>query len=74
MSQSGSTTTVQKNSTQKYSVNLDNKGVFFYENLRPNQQLDVLGYKGFLQNLSEIFIFRGVFLLFAKRDEEFYSF
>ena len=74
MSQSGSTTTVQKNSTQKYSVNLDNKGVFFYENLRPNQQLDVLGYKGFLQNLSEIFIFRGVFLLFAKQDEEFYSF
>ena len=34
------------------------KGYFFYENLRPNQQLDVLGYKGFLQNLLKTFIFR----------------
>ena len=32
--------------------------VFFYENLGPNQQLDALGYKGFLQNLLKAFTFR----------------
>ena len=34
------------------------KGYFFYVNLRPNQQLDVLGYKGFSQNLLKTCIFR----------------
>ena len=47
---------------------------FFYENLRPNQQQDVIEYGVLLQNLLNFFIFRVVFLLFAKPDEEFYSF
>ncbi len=50
------------------------EGYFFYENLRLNQQLDVIEYGGVLQNLLKTFIFRGFFLSFAKLDEEFYSF
>jgi hypothetical protein len=50
------------------------KGYFFYENLRPNQQLDVIEYGVLLQNRLKTFIFRGFFLLFAKSDENFYSF
>ena len=34
------------------------KGYFFYENLRPNQQLDVQAMYGLLQNLLKTFIFR----------------
>ena len=33
-------------------------GYFFYENLRPNQQLDVIEYGVLLQNLLKTFIFR----------------
>jgi hypothetical protein len=50
------------------------EGYFFYENLRPNQQLDVIGYKLLLQYLLKTFIFRFFLLLFAKPDEEFYPF
>jgi hypothetical protein len=50
------------------------EGHFINENLWPNRQLYVIGYKVLLQNLLKTFIFRGFFLLFAKPDEEFYSF
>jgi hypothetical protein len=34
------------------------EGYSFYENLRPNQQLDVIGYKVLVKNLLKTFIFR----------------
>ena len=50
------------------------EGHFFNENLWPKLPLYVIGYKMLLQNLLKTFIFRVFFLLFAKPDEEFYSF
>ena len=47
------------------------EGYIFYENLRPNKQLDVIEYGVLLQNLLNTFIFRGFFLIFAKPDKEF---
>jgi hypothetical protein len=49
------------------------EGHVLNENLWPNLQLDVIGYK-VLQDLLKTFTFRFFFLLFAKLDEEFYSF
>jgi hypothetical protein len=40
-------------------------GYFFYENLRPNQQLNVIGYKVLLQNLLKL-LFLGFFLVICQ--------
>ncbi len=50
------------------------KGHVLNENLRLKLQLDVIEYRVLLQYLLKTLTFRGVFLLFAKPDEEFYSF
>jgi hypothetical protein len=47
------------------------KGYLFYENLRPNQQLDVLGYMGFLQNLLKTFIFKVFSFYLPNRMKNF---
>ena len=50
------------------------EGHVLNENLWPNLQLDVIEYEVLLQDLLKTFTFRVFFLLFAKPDEEFYSF
>ena len=47
---------------QKYSAKQGNRWVFLNENVRPNQQLDVIEYGVLLQNLMKTFIFRCFFL------------